>query len=138
MESSLGRLVLRMRLPQEIFHAAIAWAKFTKTYLAVRGVPLEARKGDTGSGFKWPDEKRVQQWGERIDKIEADLKSVSRTGFSGFRMLAIFEREVDERIIPETVLVLKRLCELTWEPSTKPGIRVAHINPNALGPLAAE
>ena len=118
-ESSLGRLVLRMRLPQEIFHAAISWAKFTKTYLAVRGVPLEARKGDTGSTFQWPSEQRVLEWGERIDKVETDLKAVSRTGFSGFRMLAIFEREIDPRIIPETVAVLKRLCELTWLPSTR-------------------
>jgi hypothetical protein len=109
-----------------------------RTFLAVKGVPLEGRTSDSKTAFKWPEAETVERWENRINKIESALKRISKVGCSNMKLLCIQEREIAKGAEDETVAVLLELARLTWLPEKKPGIRVAHINPNALGPLAAE
>ena len=82
-----------------------------RTFLAVKGVPLEGRTSDSKTAFKWPEAETVERWENRINKIESALKRISKVGCSNMKLLCIQEREIAKGAEDETVAVLLEMLE---------------------------
>jgi hypothetical protein len=111
-ESPLGRLVLRRRLPRNVFYAALEWGSFVRKWQNARGIRIEVHVPGVSDGRVLPD-KVVWSWQKRILRIESLLKKMSRSGFLAMRTLVVHEREIDRDDEQDAAQVLRRRAKLT-------------------------
>jgi hypothetical protein len=114
-ESPLGRLVLRHKLPRELYDAATEYAGMVRCFYAAKmpagatmGIPQLPGDDRHGLGAGVSQEKAV--WLEKeLRRLEVPLRRLDPVGFSALKTLCVHERDIAPEAEMATVVVLREL-----------------------------
>jgi hypothetical protein len=121
-ESHLGQLVLRHKLPHELFDAGLDYGGLVRHFYHAKGIQIDFSEGHSGSGLgvrpctaRWLE--------DELERIETPLQKLNRDGFSALKMLCVHERAISREAEPAAIVCLVALGELL----RKVGRRAARI-----------
>jgi hypothetical protein len=110
-ESSLGRFILHNRLDRALYHAGLTYGSLVRFYCYAKASSVGINEGQGGSGAGVSPEK-AKKLTEEVAHIERSLRQISPIGFSGVKILCVFEKDVAPGATAETTGALFGLARL--------------------------
>lgn len=114
-ESPIGRFVLRFRLRDELFNAAMQWATSKRKWLSAMGAPMPDHPGGTGRDV---DMRLVRKW--RAEALDGENVMRSAGGCAGFNLVERMAFDVLDTMVVDPAPAVAALLALAVYMGTLP------------------